>query len=58
MDYITYEDLLISLLNKVNRVTSAYRHGKQVPVEDMDSLVERQISVERLILEKGEKNGT
>lgn len=45
-----YEKLLRSLLNKVNRVTSAHRHGQPIRKKDLDDLSNRQIAVERKIL--------
>lgn len=39
--------LIQSLLNKVNRVTAAHRHGIPVREEDLTTLSNRQIDVER-----------
>jgi len=41
-----YPGLLRSLLNKVNRVTSAFRHGVPVTDSNMEQLCNRQIEVE------------
>jgi hypothetical protein len=49
--FVDYKKLLRSLLNKVNRVTSPYRHGRSIRPEDLNALCERQIEVEREINE-------
>ena len=45
IDY-KYEYQLRCILNKVNRVTSAHRHGQCISKKDLDALSNRQIDVE------------
>jgi hypothetical protein len=45
---INYKYQLRCLLNKVNRVTSAHRHGQTVSIKDLDALSNRQIEIEEL----------
>jgi len=54
---INYEYELQRLLNKVNVVTSAHRHGREVRKEDLDALSNRQIDVEKQINPEPEKDG-
>ena len=46
---IDYKYQLQRLINKVNRVTSAHRHGQSVSSKDLDALSNRQIDVEAVI---------
>jgi len=46
---IPYEYLLNKLLNKVNKVTAAHRHGNVPSKEALDELCERQLKIEELI---------
>ena len=56
---IDYKYQLQRILNTVNRVTSAHRHGKRVPKQDLDALSNRQIDVEAALLHRVPKtNGS
>ena len=46
---IPYEYLLNKLLNKVNKVTAAHRHGNVPSKEALDELCERQLKIEEFI---------
>ena len=41
-----HDDILQSLINKVNRLTSNHRHGRGVSKKDLDELSNRQLEVE------------
>lgn len=46
-----YERHLRRLLNKVNKITAAHRHGNTVSGKMLDDLYERQLEVEQFIEE-------
>jgi len=48
-DCDVYERAIRKLLNKVNRVTSAHRHGHKIQQRDLDALSNRQVEIETMI---------
>lgn len=49
-----YKTQLRRLLNKVNHITAAHRHGTDVSQRMLDELCDRQIEVERIIQKEKE----